>query len=377
MNNLKHISITKLAVGSYVDSVSKQLGTVKVVKTGWVRDKKAIKRLKKEGVIEVIIDVSKQMAVKTNTVDITSACALKSITFEQEIEKAKTIEQNAKQTLGNIKHKILHNHPFDMSALSRLSESILASVKRNKNSLACVIRIYANSDPILAPCLRVAVMLAQCIADHKVEYNKAIAIILAGLLHDLGKLAQAPKTEAKSDFSHIDDLLNILELSGGAPELTVELCKHQLERLDGSGYPDKLTAEKTSQLTRLFIIVCEFDKLSCIEKKQELVGSITAFKLIKEQSPGMFDAKVMQTVIQSIGIYPAGTIVRLTADKIGFVKDFKTNTANSPIVHCIYNAQFNHYIAAKDLDLANEFVKDEIIATDNAKKYQLDLTQYI
>ena len=61
MSQLKRISITKLTIGSYVQAVSKQLSSVKIVKTGWVRNKKAISELKREGVIEVIIDINKQL----------------------------------------------------------------------------------------------------------------------------------------------------------------------------------------------------------------------------------------------------------------------------------------------------------------------------
>ena len=67
MDNLKKVSITKLTIGSYVEKVSKQLSQVKIIKTGWVKDKKAIAELKREGVIEVIIDVDRQQKEKNKS----------------------------------------------------------------------------------------------------------------------------------------------------------------------------------------------------------------------------------------------------------------------------------------------------------------------
>jgi len=46
-------------------------------------------------------------------------------------------------------------------------------------------------------------------------------------------------------------------------------------------------------------------------------------------------------------------------------------------VHCFFNAHFNHYIEAADVDLSGEFVLDTIESTINKNDYKLELERYI
>lgn len=389
MGNLKKVSITKLTIGSYVEEVSKQLSQVKIIKTGWVRDKKAIAELKREGVIEVIIDIDRQrkevIKHKENTKSLKKIKP--KISFEQELIPAKKTQQKLIATLKDTQERVLNHIPIDILALEKMSEAILKSVTNHSHCLACLIRVNTQTNSLIDHNIRVAVMLAQHMVFEKVNFLESISVILAGLTHDLGKLLLPVKLQKSSSSltpelnvqrqQHVKLTMKILNQSGGAPPLTLKLCYQQMERLNGSGYPNNLDVSSLSKISKLFTIVDELDTLISGFEGEKARGSAWAYQHLMSQSPEFFDPDLLQSIIKSNGVYIAGSLVKLKTGKVGYVKEFKLDTATSPIVHCFFNAHFNHHIEASDIDLSGEFVEDAIEATINKSDYKLVLEQYI
>lgn len=389
MDNLKKVSITKLTIGSYVEKVSKQLSQVKIIKTGWVKDKKAIAELKREGVIEVVIDVDRQQKEKKTLKkpDEKLKKRKRKISFEQELISAKKIQQRLIATLSDTQERVLNNIPIDILALEKMSEAILKSVANHPHCLLCLIRVNTHTNSLIEHNIRVAVMLAQHMVFQKVNFSESIPIVLAGLAHDLGKLLLPTKLQRTSNSftkemniqrqQHVKLTMQILKISGGAPKLTLKLCYQQMERLNGSGYPNNLDVSSLPKISKLFAIIDELDTIISGFEGNKPRGSTSAYQYLMTQSPEFFDPDLLQAIIKSSGVYVAGSLVKLKTGKVGYVKEFKLDTASSPIVHCFFNARFNHHIEASDIDLSAEFIEDAIEATINKNDNKLALEQYI
>jgi len=389
MHNLKKVSITKLTIGSYVEEVSKQLSQVKIIKTGWVKDKKAIAELKREGVIEVIIDIDRQQKEKTKAKKTTEILKKRKrkITFEQELVSAKKIQQRLIKTLSDTQERVLDKNPIDILALEKMAEAIIKSVANHPHCLACLIRVNTHTNSLTDHNIRVAIMLAQHMVFQNGNFVEAIPVVLAGLIHDLGKLLLPKKLQKTSDLlteelsiqrqQHVKLTMQILKISGGAPQLTLKLCYQQMERLNGSGYPNNLDVSSLPKISKLFSIIDEFDTLTSGFEGNKPRGPTWVYQHLMSQSPEFFDPELLQAVIKSSGVYIPGSLVKLKTGKVGYVKEFKLNTATSPIVHCFFNAHFNHYIEAADVDLSGEFVLDAIESTINKNDYKLELERYI
>jgi len=389
MSNLKKVSITKLTIGSYVEKVSKQLSQVKIIKTGWVKDKKAIAELKREGVIEVVIDIDRQLAEKTPQKKTTENLQKRKvkISFEQELVSAKKIQKRLIKTLNNTQERVLDKNPIDILALEKVAEAILKSVANHPHCLACLIRVNTHTNSLTDHNIRVAIMLAQHMVFQKVNFVEAIPVVLAGLAHDLGKLLLPKKLQKHPSQlnkelnikrqQYIKFTMQILKTCGGAPHLTLKLCYQHMERLNGSGYPNNLDVSSLPKISKLFSIIDEFDTLTSGFEGTKPRGSTSVYQYLMSQSPEFFDPDLLQAIIKSSGVYIAGSLVKLKTGKVGYVKEFKLDTATSPIVHCFFNAHFNHYIEATDLDLSGEFVLDAIESTINKNDYKLELERYI
>jgi putative nucleotidyltransferase with HDIG domain len=115
----------------------------------------------------------------------------------------------------------------------------------------------------------VAVAFAQAL-DMRVEDQQRLA--RAGLLHDIGKallpldilekpgvLTEEEKEEVKK---HPVLGYDLLQREGGFPEEILDCVRHHHERLDGSGYPDRLSGHQISDLVRIVTIADVFSALS-------------------------------------------------------------------------------------------------------------------
>ena len=68
---LKTILVNELEVGMYVDSIAQQNGNLQIKSRGRVKTYAAITAMKKQGIVSLIIDLSKQLPIEEPTPQVT------------------------------------------------------------------------------------------------------------------------------------------------------------------------------------------------------------------------------------------------------------------------------------------------------------------
>jgi putative two-component system response regulator len=124
-----------------------------------------------------------------------------------------------------------------------------------------------------------------------------------GLLHDIGKIA-IPDAILLKPGKYSDEEFNTMKQH---PVLGCEICqkfhtlyaalpliRHHHERLDGSGYPDKLQGEAISPLVRVVTIVDIYDALRSRRSYKEAFSIDTSFKIMwEEAAKGWWDKDIL------------------------------------------------------------------------------------
>jgi len=95
---------------------------------------------------------------------------------------------------------------------------------------------------------------------------------MAGLLHDLGKAAipmavlNKPGKLTDAEFtvvrSHPVEGYHMLKEGGGVEAAVLDACLHHHEKIDGTGYPDKLKGDKISLIARMAAICDVYDAVT-------------------------------------------------------------------------------------------------------------------
>lgn len=389
MNSFERISITKLTVGSYVEKVTKQLGDVRVVQTGWVRNKKAIKELQQKGVIEVLVDPYRTLKEQQNKPApvIEKALKTKHHHFSNESPHAQALYEQLEQTMLNLEERVLSFQPINIGQLAQLGEQINESITRQPSTLLCIANICSAPNSIIGHSIRVAILAMVCAKQLMRPIEEVNALFMAGLLHDLGKYKLAEQLQYQDHLlnpylkiqrhKYCQYTLHILNSSGGACELTLSLCQQQLERENGSGTPEQLKSRQLSTAQKLLTICDTFDSLHFGFEGEKPFPAPTVFKYLLKHAPSLFSEVLVKKIIQSISFYPPGSLVQLKSGKVGYVKSFKENNPSQPIVHCFYNSKSKHYTQTHDIIVAKEFSDDLIDSNIFAHSHNINLAKHL
>jgi HD-GYP domain-containing protein (c-di-GMP phosphodiesterase class II) len=211
---------------------------------------------------------------------------------------------------------------------------------------------------------------------------------LAGLLHDIGKMGidsdvlNKPGKLTDAEFVSVKEHpaagYKMLLEANGISQVALDVCLHHHEKMDGSGYPDRLKGEEISLFARMGAVCDVYDAITSDRPYKQGWCPAESLRKMAEWSKGHFDEKVFQAFVKSIGIYPVGTLVRMESGRLGVVVEQQVGKSLlSPKVRVFFSVKSMGYIVPELLDLAGLGLQDKIVAREDASKWGLkDINRY-
>ena len=206
---------------------------------------------------------------------------------------------------------------------------------------------------------------------------------VAGLLHDVGKMMipsevlNKPGKLTDEEFNIIKDHprkgWEILNISEGANAVALDVCLHHHERVDGKGYPEKISGEDLTLFARMGAVCDVYDALTsnrCYKNGWEPAETI---RKMAEWKDGHFDERIFHAFVKTIGIYPSGTLVKLKSGRLGVVIEQSEKSLLTPVVKVFFSTKSNEPIMPETVDLTKS--PDSIANVENAEKWGFDLKQ--
>lgn len=158
-----------------------------------------------------------------------------------------------------------------------------------------------------------------------------INIVLAGLLHDIGKLDIAPevinkpsrltqeeymlmKTHVQLSYEYIRERIDI------SAQVKQAVLYHH-ENMDGTGYPSGAMGNGLSLITRIIHVADVYDALISKRPYKEPYSKWEAIEFMKGARGTLFDEDAVNALISFVPFYPKGTMVMLADGREGIVVD--------------------------------------------------------
>ncbi|QBL08358.1 DUF3391 domain-containing protein [Rheinheimera sp. D18] len=375
----QEVSITDLQPGSYVVQVLKQTGEVIVKHAGWVRTSDAIAMLRNKGVQILLIDPDKKLPIAQietplTTIDAPEDPAIPTIkvAFSNEWPKAERALLQTQKVQRQLLDAVRHDSNIDLTLVHEVSAGLADSISRNQDVLLCLNRIAEQSDNLLQHSISCAVYMAAFARYLNKPTHKIQALITAALLHDIGKAINTDNLSAE-DYVAIPASLNTLQKTNDlAGEISLWISQH-CAHLDGSGSP-KISAPQIAKGSRMLAIVNSYEKLT--SPLTSKIGPLAASRLLLERTPHKLDPELLQLFIKCIGIYPPGSVVKLTSGKLALVLENNAKKPLLPKVKVFYHSVHQHHLPPKILDLSRQ-QEEQIDSCIDLKKYGLDVRNYI
>ena len=125
--------------------------------------------------------------------------------------------------------------------------------------------------------------------------------------------------------------------------------------MDSSGYPRRLQGEQIGVYAQVIGLSDVYEAMTHRRPYRPAFIPYEAMKTILQDRP-RFDREVVKALIRRIGIFPAGSAVRLNTKEIAVVTAHNPRSPLRPVVNIIFDAQGRRQEGPKRLDLAQNFV---------------------
>lgn len=251
----------------------------------------------------------------------------------REHAQALEVYREARQMARNLLNSLQLGSVINSAEAKATVKNCVDSVLRNPDALIWMSKIRSQDEYTAEHCLNVcilAIAFGRHLGCSEAELEK---LGLCGLLHDVGKMRvpsevlnkPAKLTDKEFDIikAHATHGRNLLMASKGIPNSAVDVAYSHHEKVDGSGYPRKLSSAGISELAKIIAIVDAYDAMTADRCYSEAIPSTEALKIIFKDRGTHFDDRLALEFIKSVGLYPPGTLVELVNGLVAIV--FETN----------------------------------------------------
>ncbi len=403
-----NIAIDELKVGNFVIDIVEQKSHFNLAQPGHIKSQAVINNLTIKGVKVLRIDTSKNLpqpveSKKTNKTDKTNRVektnknsgATKTNTTEEQIRKktlaadvtkAKAIFAESKNISKNVFKNAFAGDEIDLKPVEDIADKTIKAIFDNPDALACVINIRKKDDYLLEHSVSVSVLITIFSRYLGLEKDIVQQLAIGAFLHDVGKIKiedeilNKPGKLSDSEFSviktHVNHSINIINDTQGVSPLSLQVAAQHHEKLDAQGYPFNLSADKITHYGRMIAICDIFDALTANRVYKDGYPHTKAFSILRHMaSIGQLDQVLVDSFIKCMGVYPVGSLVKLSSSRLAIVEHRNDKDPINPKVKSFYDAEHGNYEHTRTIDLADE--EDFIVKGVRADDFDLDMNKII
>jgi len=250
-------------------------------------------------------------------------------TFEGEVGSAEKVFRDYESVIGDIYKGLENNGNLDMVVISKTVSKVVGSIVRNPDACMLLSAIGKKDSYSYSHALSSSVLAAALGRQIGLPVHDLKTLATGALLCDIGKLEipssilnkSAPLTDDEWQLvkQHISLGMNILDKTPGVSTEVKAIVANHHERYDGRGYPNGLQGSAIPPLARIAGLVDSYDAMISDRSYANGVSPADAISKLYTMRNLDFDSELVEEFIQTVGIYPVGSIVELTDGRVGVV----------------------------------------------------------
>ena len=404
---LKKIGVEHLRVGMHLEELCGSWMEHPFWRTKFViKNPKDIRLIIESGITEVWIDVDKgldipaaaskeQVEAKVDAELMNTAVATgtpvqaprKQVAMAEEVKRAAKICANSKEAVLSMFQEVRMGKAISSEAAGELVDEISSSVMRNPGALISLARLKTADDYTYMHSVAVCALMVALASKLDLDQKQTRDAGMSGLLHDLGKammpmeVLNKPGKLTDEEFriikSHPVEGHRMLVEGGTVSGVPLDVCLHHHEKIDGSGYPHRLKDENISMFAKMGAVCDVYDAITSNRPYKAGWDPAESIRKMTEWCNGHFDTRIFQAFVKSIGIYPVGSLVRLSSGRLGVVTEQSEGSLLTPCIKVFFSTKSMAYIPPELIDLARSGVSEKVVAREDAEKWGIkNLDQY-
>lgn len=396
----KEIDIDELQVGMHVFKLdipwrlSPFLFHKRVIKS-----QNDISALKKAGVKKLFIDTAKGNTGKepSNPIDeeqpaqkpVTDDSASEIITperskpLDKEINTAKIIRRQFGKMSEGLFNSAESDVPVNSSDLLEIVDETLKSLSRNNQALVTLSHIKRKSEHLLEHTFSVFCMALGVGQLMQLPAEELAILGLAAVIHDAGwvslpinlykKETKYTNIESKIVEKHVNLLKTVISSKQDLSPEVMRIAQEVHECCDGSGYPRGIDGDEIHPLSKVLAVVDRYDELANgLGDYSGYTPNGALLQLDQMTKAGKLDNAVREQLVSLLGVFPAGSTVRLNTGEKALVIESHHHAPDLPTVKIFYSRR-GMPMAPKIINLSRQKNMEqpriivEVLNTDDAK----------
>jgi putative nucleotidyltransferase with HDIG domain len=237
--------------------------------------------------------------------------------------------QKSLDTVKSVMRKMETGSQESFEEADLLMRNLVETLMPEKEAAVQIMNTEFGKENVFYHSLNVAVLAMMLGREHGLGADELRELGIGALFHDIGKSRipksilqkTAPLTRAELKFLQLHpkygvDMLSKIEKF---PRKSIQVVQQHHERNDGQGYPLGLKGEQISLFAKITSIINVYDN-HCNRLNSE--DSLTPYEALSRMftlQKEMFDKELLAIFIECLGVYPPGTIVRLSNGSVGMV----------------------------------------------------------
>ncbi len=251
------------------------------------------------------------------------------VPFEKEFKTAHKLYETLSHTAEEVLQEVSSGKSVNVKNVKQTASSMVDSIIRNPDAFLWLSRLKAKDTHTHNRTIRATIWgiaFGRYMSLPKQELDDlSIALLMSGI----GKAKLPRELLEKSDEltgaersiyqKHIHYSVKLLRQMGAFSSTVINIVTSYCERFDGSGYPRKLQGSQIFFPAQIAGIVSYYEKITNHRIPEKSLDATRAMEHLYKLRDSKFQGELIEEFIQSIGIYPAGSLIELNSREIAVI----------------------------------------------------------
>ncbi len=303
------------------------------------------------------------------------------VSVEEEAARAAALCSRSKKAIQGLFNDARLGKALSTDQCLSLVDDIATSMHRNPGALISLARLKSHDNYSYMHSVAVCALMVSLGRRLGLSESECRDAGMAGMLHDIGKammpieVLNKPGTLSNAEYAvimtHPERGRELLREAGDVSEIAIDVCAHHHERPDGRGYPEGLSGDALSLHARMGAVCDVYDAITSNRPYKDGWDPAESIARMSDWGlKGQFDPTVFQAFVESIGIYPTGSLVRLQSGRLAIVAEQNPASSLKPKVKVFFSTKSQMPMAPEIIDLGRQGCVERIVGRESNDKWK-------
>ncbi len=250
-------------------------------------------------------------------------------------------------SLREVMRNIMSQPQAAVEEAGEIISGMVESLMENQEATMHLVNMKGKSESTYYHAINVTILALMLGRQLGLDEQQMQDLGTGAMFHDLGYseipdkilLKQEPLNQAEQNLIRMHPVYGVRQADqiGTIPPEAVTIIEQHHEMSDGSGYPKGLVESQISELAQIVALVNAYDNLCNQKDPSKSCSPYEAISILFAKERHRFNKEKITLFITSMGVYPPGTVVKLSDETIAVVMSINPNALLAPKV-MLYDA---------------------------------------